>query len=71
MQEDETIIYDQYEILNETKKFYEKLYSKITQEAGENFVKEKINQFDFPKLDTKELQYIEGPLIKTEVLNFL
>lgn len=36
-----------------------------------NFVKEKINQFDFPKLDTKELQYIDGPLIKTDVLNFL
>lgn len=71
VQEDETIIYDQDEILNETKNFYEKLYSKKTQEAGENFVKEKINQFDFPKLDTKELQYIEGPLIKTEVSNFL
>lgn len=27
VQEDETIIYDQYEILNETKNFYEKLYS--------------------------------------------
>lgn len=71
VQEDETIIYYQYEILNETKIFYEKLYSKKTREAGEIFVKEKFNQFDFQKLDTKELQYIEGPLIKTEVLNFL
>lgn len=71
MQEDKTIIYDQYEVLNETRNFYEKLYRKKTQELGENFVSEKFNQFDILKLDTKKLQYIECPIIKTEVLNFL
>lgn len=44
---------------------------KKTQERGEKNFSEKMNKFDFPKLDIKELQYIEGPLIKTEVLNFL
>lgn len=42
VQEDETIIYDEYEILNETKNFCEKLYSKKkTQEAGEILLKKK------------------------------
>ena len=42
--EDGTIINDQFEILNEVKSFYEKLYTKSTSHIGEITVKKNINR---------------------------
>lgn len=59
VQDDETIIYDQYEILNETEYFYEKLYSKKHRKL-EKILLKKINQFDFPKLDTRNCNTLKA-----------
>ena len=70
MLEDETLVYDQFDILNESKSFYEKLYSKKEEIIREN-INESLSHFEFLKLTTKESTAIEGPITDTEVLNFL
>ena len=64
-------IYDQFEILNETKCYYENLYRKREQYLDTNDIIEQLSVYDFPKLDEKESEFLEGPLTENEVFAFL
>ena len=50
-------IYDQFEILNETKCYYENLYRKREQYLDTNYIIEQLSVYDFPKLDEKESEF--------------
>ena len=64
-------IYDQFEILNETKCYYENLYRKREQYLDINDIIEQLSVSDFPKLDEKKSEFLEGPLTENEVFAFL
>lgn len=68
--EDGTICTDQFDILNESKLFYENLYKKRETIEKENIHK-RLKDYDIPKLTKKESDSLEGPVTKLEVLNFL
>ena len=55
MLDDGTLVCDQFDILNESKSFYEKLYSKREEIIREN-INESLSHFEFPKLTTKSQQ---------------
>ena len=57
-------------ILNETKKFYEKLYKDRKHEENENFF-EKFKDLDIIKLTLEEKESIEGPIKENEAQIFL
>lgn len=57
------------EILSETKKFYESLYTRQDIVETEN-IHEKLKNFIIPKLNKEESENIEGPITNTEVLIF-
>ena len=68
---DATTIYNQFEILNETKCYYENLYSKREHFLDTNDIIEQLSVDNFPKLDEKEFQFLEGSISENEVLAFL
>ena len=61
---------NQEEILNETKKFYEKLYKERKHEENENLF-EKFKDLDIIKLTLEEKESIEGPIKENEAQFFL
>lgn len=64
------ILYNQGDILNETKMFYENLYKKKRQLENENMCL-KLTNLDIRKLTEEEKESIEGPIMEHEALNFL
>lgn len=68
--DDGSVIFDQMEILHETKCFYENLYKKRDCTVEEN-IHEKLKEVHCPKLSPKEAMALEGPLNESEILNFL
>jgi hypothetical protein len=70
VKDDCSIITSQYEILNETKLFYENLYKKRNIIETENLSK-RLNLCNFPKLNDEESNSLEGPVTNSEVLCFL
>ena len=70
MLEDEILVCDQFDILNESKSFQDKLYSKKEELIREQII-ENLSHFEILKLTTKESAGTEGQITDTEVLNFL
>ena len=68
--DDGSVIFNQMEILHETKCFYENLYKKRDCTVEEN-LHGKLKKFNCPKLSPKEAIALEGPLNESEILNFL
>ena len=68
MLEDETLVYDQFDILNKSKSFYEKKYSKKEEIIRQN-INESPSHFEFPKLTIKESTAIEGPITEFSLKN--
>lgn len=63
--EDGSTVFNQFEILNELRMFYDNLYQK------RETIYEKLKLYDIPKLNKQEYDLLEGPLNKLEVYNFL
>ena len=59
--DDGSVIFDQMEILHETKCFYENLFLKSDFTVKEN-IHEKLKKFQCPKLSSKEAKALEGLL---------
>lgn len=68
---DGSILYDQFDILNETKCFYQNLYQKREQYVDLSEINDKLNACNLPKLSENESITLEGPITKNEVLFFL
>lgn len=67
--ENGSIIRNPQEILSETKKFYENLYTRQDIVETEN-IHEKLKNFNIPKLNKEESENIEGSITNIEVLIF-
>ena len=70
VKDDCSIVTSQYEILNETKLFYENLYKKRNIVDTEN-LSERLNLYNFPTLKEEESNSLEGLVTNSEVLYFL
>ena len=64
---DGKIITDQFEILNETKRFYEELYSSKDNELININLQDLFRNVEIKKLNTEESKAIEGPIKYEEV----
>ena len=64
------IITDQYEILEETKTFYENLYSSRDNELDDVDLNDELSDFIIPKLDKEESAALEGLLTFDECSHF-
>lgn len=68
---DGSILYDQFDTLNETKCFYQNLYQKREQYVDLSEINDKLNACNVPKLSENESISLDGPITKNEVLSFL
>ena len=64
---DGNIIYDQEQILNLTKSFYENLYRSHENEIETIDLKNLLRQYEVPKLNNTEANQLEGKILKHEI----